>query len=255
MDPIMLTQLTTDLCRILKRNLARFDNDALACYDRIIVALGMLAARRCGMPANAIRLHAEALQFMRYTVKTVYGVSESNYHGTPFAPLFGTGQGSGALPAVWLSLVVFLLHTFDRIVPHRMNFSPIACGRTHSRSSDAFVDDTSVGFSSCSDDHSYNDLISCLETVAQTWEKLLHLSGGKLNLKKCSDFVLRWEWPRGRPTLRKTLPSDPLVSLTQSQSTTWYDIRQTPPTESNRMLRVMLNPLGDFTDHLKMLRE
>ena len=123
MDPIMLTQLTTDLCCILKHDLARFDNDASACYDRIIVALGMLAARRCGMPKNAIRLHSEALQFMRYTVKTMYGISEANYHGTVFEPLFGTGQGSGASPAVWLSLVVLLHHTFDRIVPHRMKES------------------------------------------------------------------------------------------------------------------------------------
>jgi len=44
MDPIMLTQLTTDLCHVLKIDLARFDNDATACYDRIIVALGMMAA-------------------------------------------------------------------------------------------------------------------------------------------------------------------------------------------------------------------
>jgi hypothetical protein len=65
MDPIMLTQLTTDLCRILKHDLARFDNDASACYDRIIVALEMFAARRCGMPKTAIQLHSEALQFMR----------------------------------------------------------------------------------------------------------------------------------------------------------------------------------------------
>ncbi|KAI2509565.1 hypothetical protein MHU86_4826 [Fragilaria crotonensis] len=126
LDPIMLTQLTTDLCCILHHDVARFDNDASACYDRIIVALGMLAARRCGMPKNAIRLHADALQFMKYTVKTVYGVSDANYSGTPFAPLFGTGQGSGASPAVWLSLVVLLLHTFDRIVPHRFHFEPIA---------------------------------------------------------------------------------------------------------------------------------
>jgi hypothetical protein len=112
-DPIMLTQLTTDLCQILHHDLARFDNDASACYDRIIVALGMLAAQRCGMPKHAIRLHADALKFMKYTVKTAYGVSESNYSGTPFAPLFGTGQGSGASPAIWLSLVVLLLHTSE----------------------------------------------------------------------------------------------------------------------------------------------
>ena len=113
MDPITLSQLTTDLCRILKHDLARFDNDASACYDRIIVALGMLAARRCGMPINAIRRHSEALQFMKYTIKTIYGISEENYAGTPFEPLFGTGQGSGASPAVWLTLVVLLLHTLD----------------------------------------------------------------------------------------------------------------------------------------------
>ena len=253
MDPIMLMQLTTDLCRILRHDLARFDNDASACYDRIIVALGMLAARRCGMPKNAIRLHSEALQFMRYAVKTIYGVSDSNYSGTIFEPLFGTGQGSGASPSVWLSLVVILLHTFDRIVPHRMNFVPIDRGRIHSRSSDAFVDDTSVGFTS-SDDSSYDDLISRLEYVAQSWEKLLHLSGGKLNLSKCSYFVLRWEWQSGRPVLRKILPSDRVLSLCQGQSPTRHTIRQTKPDESLRMLGVLLNPQGDFTDHLQSLK-
>ena len=166
MDPIMLSQLTTDLCRILKHDLARFDNDASACYDRIIVALGMLAARRCGMPINAIRLHSEALQLMKYTIKTIYGISEENCAGTPFEPLFGTGQGSGASPAVWLTLVVLLLHTLDRIVPDRMNFVPVAGGRTHSRLSDAFVDDTSVGFTSAADDETYENLISRLQTVA-----------------------------------------------------------------------------------------
>ncbi len=96
MDPIMLTQLTADLCRLLKHNLARFDNDTSACYDRIIVALGMLAARRCGMPNNAIQTHADCLELMKYTVKTAHGISEDSYHGTPYSPLFGTGQGIGA---------------------------------------------------------------------------------------------------------------------------------------------------------------
>ena len=78
MDPIMLTQLTSDLCRILKLDFARFDNDASACYDRIIIALAMLAARRCGMPENAIQVHSDALQFMQYTVKTIHGISSDN---------------------------------------------------------------------------------------------------------------------------------------------------------------------------------
>ena len=150
LDPIMLTQLTTDLCRILKHDFSRFDNDASACYDRIIIALAMLAARKCGMPNHAIRVHADALQFMKYVVKTIHGVSEANYHGTIFAPLFGTGQGSGASPAAWLSLVVLLLQTMDRIIPDRINFSSPNGNITHSRLADAFVDNTYLGFTSSS---------------------------------------------------------------------------------------------------------
>jgi hypothetical protein len=116
-EPVMLLQLTTDLCTVLKHNLARFENDASACYDRIIVALAMLAARRCGMPEHSIQTHADVLRLMKYTVKTVHGVSEQNYSGTVFEPLFGTGQGSGASPAVWLSLVVVMLNTFERLIP------------------------------------------------------------------------------------------------------------------------------------------
>lgn len=255
MDPIMLTQLTSDLCRILKHDLARFDNDASACYDRIIVALGMLAARRCGMPSNAIRLHAEALQFMQYTVKTMYGISENNYHGTAFAPLFGTGQGSGASPAVWLTLVVLLLHTFDKLIPHRMNFVPISGARMHSRSSDAFVDDTSVGFTSC-DDSSFSTLVTRLQEMAQTWEKLLSLSGGKLNLNKCSWYILRWEWKYGRPSIRKIQSEDPTVNLTQgADASKEYKITRHNLEHSSRMLGVYLNPMGDFSEHLQALRK
>ena len=108
----MMMQLTTDLCRTLKHDLMRFDNDASACYDRIIVALGMMAAKRCGMPDNAILLHSEALQTMKYSVKTVYGISESNYQGTAFEPLFGTGQGSGNSPIIWCFLSSLLFDCY-----------------------------------------------------------------------------------------------------------------------------------------------
>jgi hypothetical protein len=185
MDPIMLTELTTDLCRQLKHNLARFDNDASACYDRIIVALGMLAARRCGMPINSIQTHAKCLQQMKYSVKTSHGISADTYQGTPDSPLFGTGQGSGASPAVWLTLVVTLMNTLDRVIPSRMSFKSPDSTMQHSRLIDAFVDDTSLGFTD-KGVQTQDEMITQLAHIAQTWEKLLFYSGGSLNLKKCS---------------------------------------------------------------------
>jgi hypothetical protein len=67
MEPVLLKHLSYDLSRQSRTNLATFDNDASACYDRIIVALAtMLAARRLCMPRNAVQTHAEALRMMRY---------------------------------------------------------------------------------------------------------------------------------------------------------------------------------------------
>lgn len=254
MDPIMLNHLTTDLCRVLKINYVRFDNDASACFDRIIVALGMLAARRCGMPKNAVRSHAKSLELMRYTVKTVYGISETSYRGTPFEPLFGTGQGSGASPAVWLTLVVLLLNTLDRIIPDRISFRSADGSIIHSRLVDAFVDDTALGFTDRGS-RSFAELVSSLETIAQTWEKLLHYSGGALNLSKCSWYAMVWDWRKGRPQLRDILPTDPQVQLTQGSSTTPATIQRQDLSQSMRILGVYQNPLGNFTDHLLVLKK
>ena len=57
----------------------------------------------------------------------------------------------------------------DRLIPDRMNFTPIGSGaRPHARLSDAFVDDTSMGFTSTADDRTYDELVGTLERIAQT---------------------------------------------------------------------------------------
>ena len=246
MDPIMLHQLTTDLCRLLKLNFARFDNDDSACYDRIIVALAM--------PLEAIRTHAQALRFMKYTVKTVYGVSEDSYQGIPFAPLFGTGQGSGASPAVWLSLVVILLNTLERIVPERISFRSPDGTLDHRRLVDAFVDDTALGLT---DDGSlpFSTLVTSLERIAQIWEQLLHFSGGALTLKKCSWYIMYWDWINGRPVLRPQTDQESAVNLCQgSIPDCTTPIRRQPLTTASRFFGVHQTPLGDFSAHIETLK-
>ena len=255
LDPVHLQLISMDLCRILKLDMASFDNDASACYDRIIVALGMLAARRLGMPDNAIRCHAQALEMMKYTVKTIYGISERNYKGTPFEPLFGTGQGSGASPAVWLTLVVILLNTLDRLIESRMTFTSPDRKQLHQRLADAFVDDTSMGFTSPGL-LTYSDMIIELQHIAQTWEKLLHYSGGALNLKKCHWWLMYWEWIDGRPTLRPHRPDEYAnIYLSKGSDTkTMYPIRHSDLSQANRILGVYLAPNGDFSKQLSVLR-
>jgi hypothetical protein len=116
-DAVLLKRLTYDMTRIQRSNLGTFDNDAKSCYDRIINSLAMLSAQRIGMPHTPIATHAGVLASMRYVVKTAFGVSESYIQSLPGSFLFGTGQGSGASPAIWLTLSTIMLDTLKDIVP------------------------------------------------------------------------------------------------------------------------------------------
>ena len=121
---VMLNQISNDICRTNKYNIViRFDNNTSACYNRILVHLGMMAARRCGMPENAIKVHVDTLEGMKYKVKTLFRTSSGQYTGDPNKPLFRrTGQGSRASPVVWLTLVVVLMNTLDQITGKRIQF-------------------------------------------------------------------------------------------------------------------------------------
>jgi hypothetical protein len=254
LEPIFLTQLTNDNCRILKLNLARFDNDASACFDRIIVPLAMLAARRCGMSTEAVKIHSETLRSMHYSVKTQFGLSRDSYTGTADEPLFGTGQGSGASPAAWLSLVVLIMNTLDKVVKERVNFRSPDYLEHHTRLIDAFVDDTSLSFTT-EPDSDVSDMTTKLSTIASNWNRLLFFSGGSLNLKKCSYHLTMWEWKKGRPCIRDLRPTDPTVCVTSIRNGVEEPIRYQPYSRASRILGVYLSPSGDFAHQVEILKQ
>ena len=52
-----------------------FDNDARACYDRIIAALAAIFSRRAGVPREVAWMLITLLLHMRFFVRTAYGVA------------------------------------------------------------------------------------------------------------------------------------------------------------------------------------
>jgi hypothetical protein len=168
-----LARFEKDLIRQLKINSARMmDNDATGCYDCIIVSLGMIACRRLGMPLSAIRTQAESLWLMRYAIKHAYGVSEDDYHGTIFEPLFGMGQGSGLSPAIWLGgLVVILLNAFDRMAAEEkitgFEFEDPWNEIAATWHVGAFVDDTNQGVTDSKGTQSQAELLETLHQARQ----------------------------------------------------------------------------------------
>jgi hypothetical protein len=65
------------------------------------------------MPESAIDTHSITLQRMKYTLKTMFGISEACIQSNADVFLFGTGQGSGASPATCLTLSVVLLSSLQ----------------------------------------------------------------------------------------------------------------------------------------------
>jgi hypothetical protein len=123
----------------------------------------------------------------------------------------------------------------------------------HSRLIDAFVDDTSLGFTDPGF-LSLETMVSKLSNIAQTWEKLLFYSGGALNLKKCSWYIMHWDWKQGRPHMQLIKDADPLLYLTTQGDTNPQNIKRLELDQASKILGVYLSPSGDFSEQLHVLK-
>ena len=231
------------------------DNDATGCYNHIIMLLGMIAARRLGLPVELVRCQSEVLKYLCYAIKTVYGISEKNYHGTVFEPLFGTGQGSGGSPAIWLSLSVLILNAFDCLADDGFSFQDPWQEIMEEWKVFAFVDDTSLGMTDNNNQLTVKSLTSSIQQSAKIWEQLLHTTGGALNLAKCFWSLQYWEWNKGRPQLREYQKHDPDMILYSGDNPEAAIIKKVTNDTATRMLGVFLNFTGTFGTHATELQQ
>jgi hypothetical protein len=82
---------------------------------------------------------------MKYFVKTAHGISSEFYRVLCNYLLYGTGQGSGASPSIWLSLVIVLLNSLMILALLAMSFADPWEDIFEECNADSFVDDTSNG--------------------------------------------------------------------------------------------------------------
>jgi hypothetical protein len=78
------------------------DNDAAACYDRVIPSIAMIKSRRAGVPRKATHVCLTLLLRMEYYVCTAYGVSSRAYSNL-VDMILGIMQGAGHSGALWPS--------------------------------------------------------------------------------------------------------------------------------------------------------
>ena len=86
--------LTLDVIRYYAEPASIIDNDAQACYDRILIVHLSYALLRLGMPIYLIRFMCDWLHRAQYRLKFASTLT-SPYQSTPDLILQGTGQGTG----------------------------------------------------------------------------------------------------------------------------------------------------------------
>ena len=91
---VLLKCISYDIIRQTRMDACVFNNDATACYDRMIPSIVMLKCQRAGMPPSATKVVRTVLQRMQYYVRTAYGISAEAFSNM-VDHILGVIQGSG----------------------------------------------------------------------------------------------------------------------------------------------------------------
>ena len=243
---LLLKNFTYIMMRLTRTPGATFDNDAKACFDRIIMALAALRSRHLGVPTATCTMLTSLLEQVAYKIKTTIGISDDTYTSTPSNTLHGPGQGSKEGPALWLiisSMLIDILHKKSNGISFCDPHQDLKVQRTM----DAFVDDTTAWINffldsfSTQDDEIIARLATSLTTTAQWWEELLTASGGKLELPKCFYYIIRWTFNEYGDPIIGPDPKIPIhiIDHTNNQE---ESVTQKPTSESHRTLGGMQLP-------------
>jgi hypothetical protein len=243
--------LSYEISRSTRTPLGTLDNDAKACYDRIVMLFALILCQKHGVPLSACKLSAQALLSAEYSIKTGFGISDGTYSSTSEQPTHGPGQGSRQASALWM-VVSCLLFSAMYEHCHGVSFCDPTTTLTHRRTSDGFIDDVTHFFnlglkqSLSQQQVQVSDIIQGLQREGQMWERLLWTTGGKPELSKCLYYLLLYDFaPDGTPHMRSaTNMEEEHLNLTSGDTPTQNPIDHRDGAEAHRTLGIWLTPNG-----------
>jgi len=255
--------LTLDVVRYYGEDATIVDNDAQACYDRIIPVVLAYALLRLGLPVHLVRFQCKWLEQASYELKLNNSSLSRPYSSNVDKYLFGTGQGTGWSPPSWTSLSDLVSRIMERHTPGIKLVQPN--GEAVARVLDAFVDDTNGGLT----EDGFKDFIpppptapvcKCdtifhqTETNVQFYSRLLFTTGGRLALHKCAIILLRTIWKQGKRTYENTHLHHRPLNIQQGINQDVQQIKLASPHDARRMLGVYVAPDGNCNLQEKLLR-
>ena len=97
---VLLKHISCNILRQTRMDACIFDNDASACYDRMIPSIAMIKSRQAGMSRNVAKVMLTLLLRMEYHFRMAYGITTKAFSNL-IKWLLGVMQGGGHSCALW----------------------------------------------------------------------------------------------------------------------------------------------------------
>eukprot|EP00957_Ditylum_brightwellii_P146497 11153434-Ditylum_brightwellii.AAC.1 len=95
-----MEEMKNKISHCSQKLLVKFDNNAAACYDRIIPNVANLIGHKKGLHRNITFVHAKTLAEVKFKLKAALEVSDDYYQHYKMFPIYSTGQGSINPPTI-----------------------------------------------------------------------------------------------------------------------------------------------------------
>jgi len=193
---------------------------------------------------NIIFVHAKTLAEAKFKLKTALEVSDDYYQHCKMFPIYGTGQGSTNSPTILL-IISSTLFDIHKELSNRATFSDTVQEIEVHITLVGFVDDvTGQTNDFYNEDVTPEELIHLMQEDAQVWKNLLWLTGGLLELDKCSYHFIWYQFLQDRtPVMQSTRPGPPLI-VQQSHNKTHTEIKYKNPYTPHTTLGHLKAPGG-----------
>ena len=235
------------------------ENDAVNCYDRIIIELAAIATIRMGMARSAAIFMLEILRGMTHYLVLGSEVTEGSIKTTEDVRLDGTGQGTGWSPVIWMTVFGVVLRAVQLFQPGVRFTSPDG-KEIDERWVEGHVDDSrqcvnKEGVEKYNREKGSNLTLGEAAICAnQAFERYLSLTGGKLAIQKTITYHLGTcrDGERYSFFLKE---QDPPFKLTENFGSRTWDVKHYPPTKPHKMLGIQTAPVECVQKQVNSLKE
>ena len=263
-EAMMALQYVYDNHRILKRDLLVVFNDAAGCYDRVRPNHSELCSLRMGCARSIMKTHTKTQNDMKHLVKTASGVSKgyikwdnidedmevaksiidgiSVYTGN----IGGIGQGGGASPVEWLTVLLAMMKTYRRFAEGAEIIDPAGI-YNFVMAILSYVDDNSL-LKSIKKDKSVQQVFGEISKEMEHWRNILRVTGGDLAPQKCTVTLMKWAWNpcTGNPYMQTEKEAPGTIVLKGDLNSEEIRLKRLEINEGMKQLGIILPINGTF---------